>query len=50
MALGVGLTLMAALGLAIVLEAMRPILRTAGQVERATGLRPVISIPDLRKE
>ena len=49
LALGLAVTMMAALALAIVLEALRPVLRTAGQVERASGLRPVISLPDLSK-
>lgn len=49
LALGIGLSMVAALALAALLEALRPILRTPGQVERATGLRPVITIPDLRK-
>ncbi|MBD3662403.1 DUF874 domain-containing protein [Sulfitobacter sp. TSTF-M16] len=39
-----------ALGLVIafLLELRRPVLRTARQMERETGLRPVVSIPEMR--
>ncbi|SDF31224.1 hypothetical protein [Limimaricola pyoseonensis] len=43
-ALGVGL---AALGLALSLEAVNPTIRTAAQLERALGVRPVVVIPEL---
>lgn len=36
-----------ALGVAFVLEILNPPLRTAGQMERALGVRPVISVPML---
>jgi uncharacterized protein involved in exopolysaccharide biosynthesis len=39
---------MLALALAFLLELRRPIVRTARQMERETGLRPVVSIPDMR--
>lgn len=42
----------AALGMAFLtafaLELFRPVLRTPGQVERALGMRPVLSVPDIR--
>ena len=34
--------------LAFLMELRRPIVRTARQMERETGLRPVVSIPDMR--
>ncbi|MFC6584905.1 hypothetical protein [Sulfitobacter aestuariivivens] len=34
--------------IAFLLELRRPVLRTARQMERETGLRPVVSIPEMR--
>ena len=39
---------MLALAMAFLLELRRPVVRTARQMERETGLRPVVSIPDVR--
>ena len=39
--------LMAGIGLAFLLDLMRPVVRTSAQMERLTGLRPVIAIPEL---
>ncbi|WP_370161148.1 Wzz/FepE/Etk N-terminal domain-containing protein [Limimaricola soesokkakensis] len=39
--------LLAALGLALSLEAVNPQIRTAAQMERALGVRPVVVIPEL---
>jgi len=36
-----------ALVIAFLLELRRPVVRTARQMERETGLRPVVSIPDM---
>ncbi|MEM6305532.1 MAG: DUF874 domain-containing protein [Pseudomonadota bacterium] len=46
--LGAGASLFLGLILAFLLELRRPVLRTAAQMERETGLRPVVSIPDMR--
>jgi uncharacterized protein involved in exopolysaccharide biosynthesis len=35
-----------ALGLAFIMELRRPVIRTAAQMQRETGLLPVVSIPD----
>lgn len=40
-------SLLAALGLAFALDLMRPVVRTAAQMERQLDLRPVITIPEL---
>lgn len=45
--IGVFASLMLGLGLALLLEWRRPVLRSARQLERATGLHPVIALPDL---
>lgn len=47
MVFGVFGSLMAGLGLALGLELLNPVLRSARQMERALDLRPVIAIPDL---
>lgn len=47
LALGVGVSGILALGLIVLLEMRNPVLRSARQFERATGLRPVISLPIL---
>lgn len=36
-----------ALALAVLLELLKPVLRSAGQMERAAGLRPVVTIPPI---
>lgn len=43
--LGVGASGAAALGLAVLLELLRPTMRTSAQMERQLKLRPVVSIP-----
>lgn len=43
--MGAGMALMAGIAVAVLLELLHPVLRTAGQMERATGIRPVVSIP-----
>ena len=43
--MGVAASLALAFGAAFLLELRNPIIRTAGQLERQTGLRPVVSIP-----
>lgn len=40
-------SLLGALGLAFALDLMRPVVRTAAQMERQLDLRPVITIPEL---
>jgi uncharacterized protein involved in exopolysaccharide biosynthesis len=44
-ALGFVGALMLGLGVALALEMANPVLRTAGQFERAVGIRPVVAIP-----
>ncbi|MEM6941118.1 MAG: DUF874 domain-containing protein [Pseudomonadota bacterium] len=44
--MGVGMAGMAALGLAFLLELRRPVIRTAAQMKRETGLLPVVAIPE----
>lgn len=44
---GAAASLLAALALAYLLELRKPVLRTAAQMQRATGLMPVVSIPVL---
>lgn len=46
--MGAGFAGMLGLGLAFLLELRRPVIRTARQMERETGLMPVVSIPDSR--
>ena len=46
--LGAGASIALALILAFLMELRRPVVRTAAQMERETGLRPVVSIPDMR--
>ncbi|WP_109791160.1 GumC family protein [Oceaniglobus roseus] len=41
-------SLVAALGVAFLLELRNPVIRTAGQMRRETGLDPVVSIPVLK--
>lgn len=48
-ALGGMLSLMAAVGLALLLEMLKPVLRSAAQVERELGLVPVVSIPTIKR-
>lgn len=43
--LGAGASVAAALGLAILLELLNPVLRSSGQVHRAVGILPVVAIP-----
>lgn len=38
------------IGAAFGLELMRPVLRTATQMERETGLMPVVTVPDLKTD
>ena len=40
-------SLLAGLGLAFVLDLMKPVLRTSTQMERQLGLRPIVAIPEL---
>ena len=40
------LSVLAAVALALLMEMRRPVIRTAAQMERITGLRPVIDLPD----
>jgi tyrosine-protein kinase Etk/Wzc len=40
-------SLMAAVGLAFVLDLLKPIVRTSAQMERQLGLRPIVAIPEL---
>ena len=44
---GVIASLFAAIGAVLALEWLSPNLRTALQIERATGLRPIVVIPEL---
>lgn len=46
--LGAGASAFLGLLLAFLMELRRPVVRTAAQMERETGLRPVVSIPDMR--
>ncbi len=46
LAMGVAASGMLALGLAFLLELQRPVIRTAAQMHRETGLMPVVSIPE----
>ena len=48
--MGGAASVMVGLVLAFLMELRRPVLRTARQMERETGLRPVVSIPDVRRE
>ena len=48
--MGAGFAGMMGLALAFLLELRRPVIRTARQLERETGLLPVVSIPDSRGE
>lgn len=45
---GFVVSLLGALGVALGLEWISPYIRTSAQLERASGLRPVVVIPDLR--
>ena len=50
-ALGGGvLSVLAALAMTLLMEMRRPIIRTAAQMERITGLRPVIDLPDTKQK
>ncbi|SFE44900.1 Uncharacterized protein involved in exopolysaccharide biosynthesis [Sulfitobacter brevis] len=46
--MGGGASVLAALVLALLLELRRPVIRTARQMERETGLMPVVSIPEAK--
>jgi uncharacterized protein involved in exopolysaccharide biosynthesis len=46
--LGVLASIATALGVAFLLELRHPVIRSAGQMERETGLTPVASIPDIK--
>jgi uncharacterized protein involved in exopolysaccharide biosynthesis len=46
--LGVAASVFAALGLAFALELRHPVIRSAQQMERETGLIPVVSIPEIK--
>jgi uncharacterized protein involved in exopolysaccharide biosynthesis len=48
--MGAGAAGMLGLVLAFLLELRRPVIRTARQMERETGLLPVVSIPDARRD
>lgn len=43
-------SLMAALGLAFVLDLIKPVVRSAAQMQRQTGLIPVVSIPEVNRK
>ena len=45
---GVLMSILIAVGAALALEWMSPLLRTSAQIERTLGIRPVVVIPDLR--
>lgn len=45
---GALISLLAGLGLAFLVELMRPVVRTAAQMERQLGLRPVVMIPAVK--
>lgn len=45
--LGVAASFIAGLGVAFLLALRRPVLRTADQMERETGITPVIAIPEV---
>lgn len=47
MVFGLAGSMALALGLALLLELLKPVLRSAGQMERGSGLRPVITIPQV---
>lgn len=49
MVMGLGASIMLALGVALALEMLRPVLRSAAQVQRASGLQPVITLPKLTR-
>lgn len=46
--MGAAASVLLALALAFALELRRPVIRSAAQMERETGLRPVVSIPEVR--
>ncbi len=41
-------SLLAALGIAVVLEVLNPVMRTAAHMERDLGIKPVVSVPRLQ--
>ncbi|WP_099823293.1 DUF874 domain-containing protein [Oceaniglobus indicus] len=47
-AMGLAASILAALGLAFLLDLRKPVIRTAAQMERETGLTPVVSIPVMK--
>lgn len=50
MVFGLAGSMALALGLALLLELLKPVLRSAGQMERTSGLRPVITIPKIAEQ
>jgi tyrosine-protein kinase Etk/Wzc len=44
---GAMVSLLGALGLAFVLDLMKPVVRTSTQMERQLGIRPIVAIPEL---
>lgn len=50
MVMGLAASMMLATMIALALEVLRPILRSASQIERASGLRPVVTLPDLPRQ
>lgn len=40
-------SLLAAIGLAFVLDMLKPVIRTSAQMERQLGLRPIVAIPEI---
>jgi tyrosine-protein kinase Etk/Wzc len=50
MVFGLAGSMMLALAIAVLLEMLKPVLRSAGQMERGTGLRPVVTIPEIREK
>lgn len=47
---GAAASIFVALMIAFALEMLKPILRSPGQMERVTGLRPVMTLPDVKPE
>ena len=50
MVFGLGASMGLALVLALLMELLKPVVRSAGQMERTSGLRPVVTIPEVRNE
>ncbi|WCR12310.1 hypothetical protein JHW45_08375 [Paracoccus stylophorae] len=47
MVFGLAGSIVLALAIAILLEILRPVVRSAGQMERSSGLRPVMTLPQI---